>query len=186
MKKETRILGIDDACFDKFNDKEALVIATVFRGGSWIDGVMSTLVEVDGDDATDKIIEMVNRCKFKPQLQCIMLDGIAVAGFNVVDVEKLSIETELPVIVVMRDYPEFEKIQNTLKKLGQAEKIRLLDKAGKIHKLDNIHIQIFGLDLEKAKELIKLSSTRSNIPEPVRVAHIIGRGVISGESRGRA
>lgn len=186
MKKETRILGIDDACFDKFKDKEALVIATVFRGGSWLDGVMSILVEVDGDDATDKIIAMIKRCKFKPQLQCIMLDGIAVAGFNVIDIVKLHDETQLQVIVVMRDYPEFEKMIAALEKLGYKDKIELLYKAGEILQIDNIHVQLCGLDISKAKELIKISCTRSNIPEPVRVAHLIGRGVVSGESRGRA
>ena len=57
MKKEIRILGIDDAPFDKFNDKESLIIGTLFRGGSSIDGIMSTKATVDGIDSTGKTFQ---------------------------------------------------------------------------------------------------------------------------------
>ena len=186
MKKEIRILGIDDASFDKFNDKRVLVIGTVFRGGSWLDGVLSTYVRVDGVNATKKLIEMVNGCKFKPQLQCIMLDGIAFGGFNVVDVQKLNKQTGIPVVVVMRNYPDFKEIERVLKKLGKESRIKLLDKAGEVVNVGNIHVQVIGIDLKKAKQFLKVSCTRSYIPEPIRVAHLIGQGIAMGESRGRA
>lgn len=186
MKKESRILGIDDACFDKFKDKEVLVIGTIFRGGLWLDGLVSTYVKVDGDDSTAKLIEMINKCKFKPQLQCIMLDGIALGGFNVVDVLKLNKKTNIPIIVVMRDYPDIEKVIKILIKLRMDKKVDLIRKAGDVIKFDNIYVQLTGITESNAKMLLKLSCTRSHIPEPLRVAHIIGRGVVSGESRGRA
>lgn len=186
MKKEIRILGIDDASFDKFNDKRVLVIGTVFRGGYWLDGVLSTYVRVDGVNSTKKLIKMINGCKFKPQLQCIMLDGIALGGFNVVDVQKLNKQTGIPVIVVMRDYPDFKKIESALIKLKKESKLELLKKAGEVIKVGNIHIQLGGVDLKKAKQFLKVSCTRSYVPEPIRVAHLIGQGIAMGESRGRA
>ncbi len=186
MKKEIRVLGIDDGPFDKFNDKEVIVIGTIYRGGSFIDGVLSTKVKVDGDDSTGKLVEMINNCKFKPQLQAILLDGIAVGGFNVVDVDDLNKKTGIPVIVVMRDYPDFKKIEKALTKLNHPEKIKLLKKAGKVHQLDDIFIQIIGLNLEQAEEIIDITCTHSLVPEPLRVAHLIASGVVDGESRGRA
>jgi len=33
MKKQIRIIGIDDASFDKFKDKKVLVLGTICRGG---------------------------------------------------------------------------------------------------------------------------------------------------------
>ena len=186
MKKEIRLVGIDDAPFDKFNDKEVLVVGTIFRGGSFIDGIVSTKVNVDGDDSETKISRMINSCKFKPQLQAILLDGIAVGGFNVIDVEKLNKNTGLPVIVIMRTMPNMKKIKDTLKKLGKKDKIPLLKKAGKIYKVDKIHMQIIGINAEDAKEILKISCTRSFIPEPIRAAHLIASGVTEGESRGRA
>lgn len=186
MKKEIRIIGIDDAPFDKFKDKETLIIATIFRGGSCIDGILSTRVKVDGNDSTEKLINMINNCKFKPQLQCIMLDGIAFGGFNVVDIEMLNKKTNIPVMVIIRRMPDIENIKKTLIKINKKEKIKLIDKAGKPVKINNIYVQIKGINLEAAKEILRISCTRSLIPEPIRVAHLIGSGIVNGESKGRA
>ncbi|MBW2978287.1 DUF99 family protein [Candidatus Woesearchaeota archaeon] len=186
MKKEIRILGIDDAPFDKFKGGDVLVIGTVFRGGSWLDGLLSTKVKVDGNDATDKLIMMINKCKFKPQLQAIILDGIALGGFNVVDVEKLNKKTKIPVIVVIRRMPDFKKIKETLKKLRKEKKFRLIEKAGKVYKVGEIYVQINGISLRDTEKILKISCTRSLLPEPIRAAHIIAAGIVKGESKGDA
>src|SRR3989338_2570802 len=178
LKKEIRLVGIDDAPFDKFRDKEVRVVATVFRGGEWLDGVLSTKVGVDGDNSTDKLIEMINNCKFKPQLQCLLIDGIAFGGFNVIDIEKLNKETGIPVMVIIRRMPDIENIKKTLIKIKQREKIRLIERAGRPIKINDVYIQIKGINLEEAKEILKISCTRSLIPEPIRVAHLIGAGIV--------
>lgn len=175
MKREVRILGVDDASF-KREDKEVLVVGTVFRGGEWMDGVLSTYVDVDGDDATDKLVEMIVDSKFYSQIQCIMLDGIALGGFNVVDIHKLYEKTEIPVIVIIRNFPH--EMINAV----DGERKKLLEKAGEVYEVNEIFMQVCGLELEKAKVFVRLSSTRSNIPEPVRIAHLIGRGIVKGES----
>lgn len=186
MKKEIRLLGIDDAPFDKFRDKKTLILGVFFRGGSSIDGVLSEVVAVDGSDSTDKIIKMVGNSKFYPQLKAIMLKGIAVGGFNLIDIEKLSKKTKIPVIVVMRRLPDRERIAKVLIKLGKKRRIKLMEKAGKIHKAGVLYIQFSGTTLEKAKEIIKISSSRGNIPEPIRVAHLMAGGITLGQSRGKA
>ena len=186
MKKQIRILGIDDAAFDKFKDKEVIVIGTVFRGGDFMDGVMTCKVQVDGDNATKKVIEMINKSKFKTQFRAIMLDGIAVAGFNVFDISLLYEKTKIPVIVVMRNYPDLRKIKDTLTNLGMKEKINLLEKAGEIYPYKEIHYQVYGIKKYEAEEILKISCTHSHIPEPIRIAHLIGAGLVFGESKGRA
>ncbi|MBI2650675.1 DUF99 family protein [Candidatus Woesearchaeota archaeon] len=186
VKKEIRVIGIDDSPFDKFNDKKILVVGVVMRGGSWVDGILSTRVVVDGDDSTKKIAEMINKCKFKPQLQCVFLDGIAVGGFNIIDVKELSKKTKLPVIVVIRRKPNIKNIKKTLIKINKKQKIKLIEKAGNVIQVDDIFVQLTGIDLEEAKKILKIVCTRSLIPEPIRLAHLIAQGVIFGESRGRA
>lgn len=191
IKDEIRILGIDDAPFDFRKDKETMLIGTVFRGGDWIDGILRTEVKVDGNDATEKVIEMVKGCKFK-DLRVIMLDGLGFAGFNLVDMERVFNETGLPVIVVVRKMPDFNKIKKALKNLHHAEFYNnCIKKAGIPQKVETkknkfIHIQFHGLSFKDAERIVKLSSTRSLIPEPIRVAHLIASGVALGESRGNA
>lgn len=188
MKREIRILGIDDAPFDKFRDKgkNLLVVGTIYRGGNYMDGLLSTKIRIDGRNSTAKLIKMINKCKFKPQLRAIMIDGIALGGFNIVDIKEVYKKTKIPVIVVIRRMPDFNKIKSALKKLGRQNKYKLIEKAGKPIKINNICIQFAGTTLEKAKEVIRISCTHSLIPEPIRVAHIIASGIKEGQSRGRA
>jgi endonuclease V-like protein UPF0215 family len=185
-KKEIRVLGIDDAPFDKFKRGTVLVVGTMYRGGQWIDGVLSTKITIDGSNSTSKLIRMVNKSKFKPQLQCIILDGIAFGGFNVVDIQKLNKKTKIPVLVVIRRMPDFKKIKAALKKLKKSSKYKLIVKAGQVHKVGKVYIQIAGLTLEHAKQILKITCTHSLLPEPIRVAHLIAAGITTGESKGNA
>ncbi len=186
FKKEARFIGIDDAPFNKFKDRHVLVVGTVFRGGEWLDGVLSTKVEVDGSDATKKLVAIIAKSKFKPQLQAILLDGIAMGGFNVVDVKMLFQKTAIPVIVVMRNFPDFEVITKVLTRLGMERKIRLLKNAGIPQKVGHIYIQHIGISFDAARQIVEKTSTKSFIPEPLRIAHIIAAGIIKGESSGGA
>ena len=186
MRKEIRVLGVDDSPFDKKKYTNVLVVGTFFRGGRSLDGILSTEVRKDGMNATSKLIEMVNKSKFRSQLRAILLDGIALAGFNVVDIRRLNHRTSIPVIVVMRDYPNKVKVFQALRKIKQASKIKLIEKAGEIHKVGKIHIQFVGLSLEDAEEIVEITTVHADIPEPIRVAHIIAAGIVNGESCGRA
>jgi endonuclease V-like protein UPF0215 family len=185
-KKEIRVLGIDDAPFDKFKKGNVLVIGTMYRGGQWVDGILSTKITIDGSNSTSRLVEMVNKSKFKPQLQCIILDGIAFGGFNIIDIQKLNKKTKIPVLVVIRKMPNFKKIQAALKKIKKSPKYKLIEKAGKVHKAGKIYIQTAGLTLEHAKQILKITCTRSLLPEPIRAAHLIAAGVTTGESKGNA
>ncbi|MBI4439745.1 DUF99 family protein [Candidatus Woesearchaeota archaeon] len=184
-KKEVRVIGIDDSPFDKRVKGDTLVIGTIFRGGSSLDGIVSTKVRVDGNNSTEKISAMVERSKWKPQLQCIFLDGIGFGGFNVIDINELHKKTSLPVIVVVRRMPDKDNIIKTLRKIGMEDKIRFIEEAGEVKKAGRIYIQHVGITFSRAKELLKICCTHSLIPEPIRVSHIIASGVKLGESKGR-
>ncbi|MGB9939890.1 DUF99 family protein [Methanosarcina sp.] len=188
IKSEIRILGIDDSAL--LNEK-VMIVGAVFRGGDWIDGVLRSEITKDGLDATDIICNMIKKSKHYGQIRAVILDGITYGGFNVVDIQLLYRETGIPVIVVMRSYPDFEKIKSALKHFPDGEeRWTIIKRAGEIEKItgekNSIYIQRAGIGMETVKKIIRLTSIRSNIPEPLRVAHMIATGVILGESRGKA
>ena len=133
---------------------------------------------------------MVNKTRHKGQIGVIMLDGITFGGFNLANIKEIFDKTEIPVIVIMRKFPNFERIKKALMRFEDHEKRwNFILAAGTVFKIENkepIYIQISGIDLEDAKEIVALSTTRSAIPEPIRVAHLIAAGVETGESRGSA
>lgn len=186
IKKEIRILGIDDSNFTR-EDRDVLVVGALLRGGYWIDGVLSTHVQRDGLDATEKIVNMILKARYK-DLRAIMLKGITIAGFNLIDIEKLNLDTGLPVVVVMRKMPDLASIEKALSNLNYKEKrVEIIARAGRIYQgtvqgESDIFFQFKGIEEGDARELIRISSMHSNIPEPLRVAHIIATGVVRGES----
>lgn len=186
MKEEARVIGIDDGPFVKHKDKNVLIVGVLSRGGNFPDGVLSTTAAVDGTDATEKIAQMIKKSKFAPQLHAIFLKGVAVGGFNVIDIHKLHELTKRPVIVVVRDYPDFHKIYRALTRLGMKREIEIIKQLPEPTKVGQLYVQYAGTDLDTVKELLKITCTRSLIPEPLRVAHLIAAGIVKGESRGRA
>ncbi len=184
IKPEIRVLGIDDGIFVPHSKGFAPIVGVVFRGGYWLDGVMSTKVEVDGFDATEKIAAMVTSSPHHKQLRIIMLDGVTFAGFNVVDIKKLNEETKLPVIAVTRDRPDFGEIRKALKKLPfPAKRWKAVVDAGEIFevttrsKKERVYMEISGIVEEDARKILKLTSTRSSVPEALRVAHLVASGI---------
>ncbi|MDD5111354.1 MAG: DUF99 family protein [Candidatus Altiarchaeota archaeon] len=190
IKPEIRILGLDDGPF-KRGDRSVLVVGAVFRGGSVLDGVVSTKVRVDGLDATRKISELAKKTRFK-DLRVIMLDGLAFGGFNMIDIREVNERTGLPVIAVTRDMPDFKDIDNALNHLSHKNRRwQCIVKAGTPTRAETkngraVYIQHAGLRAEDASAIVKLSATRSNIPEPIRAAHLIAQGIVLGESKGKA
>lgn len=187
IKPEIRILAIDDSPL--INDK-VTIIGAFFRGGEQLDGVLRNEITKDGMDATDIIIRIIKKSKYYTQTRVIMLDGVTYAGFNPVDVRLLFKETCLPVIIFMRSCPDFDKIRLALSHLPDTEKRwEIIRRAGRIHKIEQenpVFFQVFGLDTQSAEKIIRITSTHSNIPEPLRVAHLIATGVVLGESTGKA
>lgn len=186
IKPEIRVLGVDDGVFIPHSKSLVPVVGVVFRGGYWLDGVMHTRIKVDGFDATHKIASMIIDSPHYKQLRVIMLNGITFAGFNVVDIKKLYSKTKLPVIAVTRDKPNFTEIHEALTHLPRSEeRWKAIMSASEIFeastrsKSEKIYVQACGLLEEDTRKILKLTSTRSNIPEALRVAHLIASGVSS-------
>jgi len=190
MKSQIRLLGIDDSPFS-FTDRYGMVIGVVMRGGEYLESVLRRHVLVDGNDATFVCKDMIKKTRHRKQLKAMLLDGVALGGFNVVDIEDVYKSTDLPVITVTRDKPDFEKIKAALQKNFRDWKDRwdLLAK-GELHRIKTsynpVYVKCTGLSIEEAKEIIKISTIRGAMPEPIRVAHLIASGVARGESYGKA
>ena len=184
IKSEIRVLGVDDGVFVPRTKGVADVVGVVYRGGHWFEGVMRTEVTIDGLDATEKIATMIESSPYYRELRVVVLDGVTFAGFNVVDIKKLSRKVDLPVIAVVREKPDMKEIRRALENLPDFEiRWQAMENAGKIMEVKTrngenpIYIHIAGILREDAKKIMKKTSIRSNIPEALRVAHIIASGL---------
>ncbi|HRP96216.1 MAG TPA: DUF99 family protein [Rhodocyclaceae bacterium] len=181
------VIGFDDAPFDRTHRGDVVVVGAVFAG-SRLDGVLSGRVRRDGANATRVLAGLVRGSRFYPQLHAVLLQGITLAGFNVVDVHGLHAELGVPVLVVSRRRPDMAAIRRALLEhvRGGARKWRLIEAAGPVQPIGALYVQCAGMDLHDAQRLIDALCPHSRVPEPLRVAHIIAGGLTRGESRGRA
>ena len=184
IKSEIRIVGIDDGRFIPRTKGTVIVVGVVYRGGCWFEGVMHSKITIDGLDATEKIAYMIKNSPYYGELRVVVLDGVSFGGFNVADISQLSRMVNLPVISVAREKPDLKNIRSALKNLPNFEaRWQALENAGNLievktrNKENPIYIQIAGILREDAEKIIKKASTRSNIPEALRVAHIIASGL---------
>lgn len=186
-RRLSHVIGFDDAPFERTHRGDVLVVGAVYAGLR-LDGVLSGKVRRDGANATRVVIELVSRSRFRAHLQAILLQGIAFAGFNVVDLHAVHVALGIPVIAVARRRPDLAAIRRALlhRVPGGRRKLALIEQAGLMEPAAGVYVQRAGISLEHAAELIRRLRVHSTLPEPLRTAHLIAGGIAQGESRHRA
>lgn len=186
MTRFNHVAGFDDAPFPRTHRGSVLLVGTVFSGRR-LDGVLAGRVWRDGVNSTREVARLVAQSRFAPQLQAILLQGIAFAGFNVVDIHALHAMLGIPVLVVMRRRPDFPKIREALLSHvpGGVRKWRLIERAGPVEAVEQVFVQRAGLDLPEARAIVRRHAYHGHVPEPLRCAHLIAGGITRGESRHR-
>lgn len=184
--KTLRVLGLDDAPFNKAQD-QMVNLSGIICAGTRFEGMLWSEVTRDGLDATDCIIQMVQNSKFHQQLHIILIDGIAVAGFNIIDLPKLSQTLDLPCLAVMRREPDLVRIDAALQNFSNYEvRKSLIAKAGDIYSQQGFVFQCSGCTSEQAVQVLQLVTDVGKVPEALRLAHLIGSAVKTGQSSSRA
>lgn len=186
-KPITNVVGFDDAPFAHEHFGDVRIVGAVCSR-TRLDGVISGKVRRDGTNATDTLIRMITGSKFREHIRAVLLQGIALAGFNVVDIHRLSRELDIPVVVAVRKHPRLHLVSDALlqRTRGGARKWKLVQAAGPLEQAGAMWIQRVGLERADAIALLRATTLHGNVPEPLRLAHLIAGGVTTGESRGRA
>jgi endonuclease V-like protein UPF0215 family len=205
------VIGFDDGPFLREHRGDVLLVGVVCSA-TRVDGIVSGRVRRDGADSTRRIVELVRASQFGQHVQAVMLQGIALGGFNVVDIHGLSKALDIPVLVVVRRRPDMAAVHRALfseepharpRVAGAARKWKLIQQAGDLELIGpsrrslkkssgllttgpKLWIQRAGLTMEQARRVITATTLHGNIPEPLRVAHLIAGGITTGRSRGRA
>lgn len=183
----SHVLAFDDAPFTRTQRGRVLVVGTAWSGLR-LEGVISTHVRRDGADATRAVAACVLASQFAAHTRLVMFQGIALAGFNVIDIHALSRAVSAAVLVIARRPPSMDAIRAALlgRVRGGARKWKLIEQAGPMEPCGGVVVQRAGITLAEAAAVIARLSVHGHVPEPLRVAHLIAGGVTTGQSRGRA
>lgn len=186
MNAITNVIGFDDAPFAHEHRGDVRIVGVVCAR-TRMDGLVSGWVRRDGRNATERMAELIEESQFRGHVRCVLLQGIAVAGFNVVDVHGLHERLGVPVVVVTRSEPRMARVRKALfeRTPGAARKWSLIERAGAMEQAGPVWIQRVGIERADAAAMLRATTLHGHVPEPLRLAHLIAGGVTTGVSRGR-
>lgn len=176
------IIGVEDGSFKTFDRTGCYtILCSVLTKNRKMLKVFLSRIQVDGMDATSKLLEMIKDIKDST----IILGGITFAGFNIIDPRIILEEKQSPVIIYSSRKPNNAKILDALKKHFEDwdKRWSIIQSLGNIYESEvkpgepPIYFEIVGEAPEYAKSVLKNCAIISRVPEPVRVAKLIARGV---------
>ncbi|CDF34883.1 unnamed protein product [Chondrus crispus] len=200
-----RILGIDDAPFQSKprapgSEVHAVGVITSrdrFEGMLYFGGI-----EQDGLNAGLRLSQTILQSKFHEQIHAVFLDGVSMGGLNIIDIDALARAISRPVVAVMRSPPNIGKMLGAIAKLPQEEeRSDSIRAAGPIHEIRGWVFQFrcqppsqrqvengsLATPENMADLLDKCTPTGGQkIPECLRMAHLIGAAIKTGQSSSSA
>ena len=183
-----KILAVDDGKLPGKHQKSRgeTILVGVKMEKTLINDVKLRTIKVDGLDATEKILEIIDETW---PIELIILGGISYGGFNLIDAVKVWEKSKIPIIIVSKEKPDNNKILAALKKHFKDWERRwniirkVVEKANGIHEVyikekeNPIYIENIGLNVKEAISILRKLTVWGRTPEPIRIAHIIARGI---------
>ena len=180
------IIGIDDAPFEKGQVQPVPIVAVMMEGADLVEGIALTTFPVDGEAATDYIASWIAGLRFHASLQAVALGGITIAGLGVIDPTELAARLGIPVLIVTRREPVDAPLIHALEAAGLRDRIPIVERSPRAFPLmEGQYLACAGIDWNGGVCLTRSTLHKAQFPEPIRVAHLIGRALVTGESRGR-
>jgi len=184
MKDNPIILGIDDATFElKTSVKTTQLIGVVCQGIRLVN-VMRTEIQIDGDNATEKLIELVR--ENEKHVQFILTHSITFGGFNLINLNTIYNELKKPIIAINDRKVDIDSVIKAIKDKfpnTYKQKISNIVEAGNLFYtqietaggLSDIYFHSKGIEINKVDSLLQKICIDSKLPECIRIAHLIGR-----------
>ena len=181
-----RVVGFDDVPWRHRRTGRVGVVGAVCAGTRF-EGMVFGSVRRDGWRATSALESLLLRGKFLPQIHLVLLDGIALGGFNVVDLPRLASTLQRPCVAVMRRLPDLPAMERAARRLPRPQaRLALLRRAGPIHVSGPFVYQVCGADPGEIGAALRRLTDTGNVPEALRLAHLIGGALAYGQSGRRA
>lgn len=177
-KKGLRGLAIAESF--KENEKISHLAGVVMRRDFIIDGFVFGQSTIEGNDVTDAILQMYQKLD-RDDISFVMISGLIISMYNIVDIKKIWNQLKIPVIGVT--YEDSKGIDDAIKyhfpdsyqskieeyqKLGQRTKISL-------HTGYDVFIRIEGCTMQEVKNLLNAMTLQGSVSEPLRVAQLLAK-----------
>ena len=180
-KKGLRGLAIAESF--KQNSPKSVFSGIVMRRDFVIDGFVFGSATLESDDATQTILQMYDDLK-RPDISYVLISGLIVSMYNIIDIKKLHDSLKIPIIgvsyhdssgiedAIKHHFPDsYESKIQAYKKLGTREKITLSTS-------HEIFVRKEGCSLNDVKHLLDDLTLHGSVPEPIRVSQLLAKTLL--------
>ena len=179
QKKGIRVLGISES----YSSREwSLLCGVVMRRDLHIDGFCFGKIHVGGVDATSEIIKMIQNLN-REDINAIFLNGCVIAWFNIIDPQKITKDTGIPVVCV--SYEESPGLTDHIihhfpkdhSRLEAYEKLKARMQISLPTGL-SLYARGYGCTDAEVIRICRIFTHHGKIPEPLRVARLCARSAM--------
>lgn len=188
-KPGLRVLGIAESYRGRHDGGAVSRLAgVVMRRDLRIDGFGTDEATVGGTDATEAVVRLV-RSVGRDDVRLVMLSGAVIAWFNVIEAGEVADATGCAVVsityesspgleeAIRRHFPGDAVRLEAYRRLGERVPVGLSTGA-------TVWLRPFGLGLRDAAALVDAFTLDGGVPEPLRAARLIARGLHCGGRSG--
>ncbi len=185
-KKAIRALGVAESF--RRGSAKAFLAGVVMRSDFIIDGFSFSRTTISGDDATDSLITLYSSLNRK-DINLVMIGGTVISMYNIVDVNRVFEKTGKPVLAIT--YRPSEGIEEAIKKHfpdGWESKLEAYRRLGPRREITlkngfKVFVRNIGIDDYDSRLVLNKFTFFGRIPEPIRVARLLARSLMSVETR---
>jgi len=185
-KKGIRVFGIAES-FKKSCVTSALA-GIVMRRDLIIDGMVFGTATIRGNDSTQNILTMFRSLR-RNDVNCIMLDGLIISMYNIINGEEIREKTGVPVIAIT--FKDSEGLEGTIERHFPKESMLKLEQYRNLGQRDQIllkteksvFLRYWGLSSKEASAIVNSFTLQGSIPEPIRIAKLAARASIRRSSQ---
>jgi endonuclease V-like protein UPF0215 family len=135
---------------------------------------------VGGTDSTDCLVERT-RCLDRPDVQYVLVSGIAPAWFNIIDIQRFAESVDRPVVSV--SFEESAGLESALREAFEgdalSERLSCYERQPPRRAVEVNDEQVFvrsvGLNADETDRVVRAFTPDGGRPEPLRVARIAAR-----------
>ena len=183
--RSAKRIGIDDGPFPpKFpNTPSYAPLVAVCLKGPRLYRVQTGWITVDGLDATNQAIGVLKKLPKAP----VLLSGVTFGGFNLIDPGKIQRLFKTPTIVVIGSRPDNSSVKRALVKhfVDWRNRWKIIRSLGPLRQVRTISseppvfYEALGCTISTARKILANNAYVSRVPEPIRVAGLVARGLFT-------
>lgn len=179
MKPGSRGLSIAESYAGSTSTLAGVVMTPAGR----VDGFGFGRCTVGGTDVTDAVVDLATSIG-REDVRTVLIAGVALAWFNIVDLQTVAGRLELPVVSVT--FEESEGLESVIR--TEFDEPAATDRLQRYRSLpprhdheledDTVYLRAAGCDLEEARRVVDaFTPSGATKPEGLRVAKLAARGL---------